>query len=101
MAEQEEEMTTKKGNFREKSDSVLSLLSRDTINAKKRQNKGILNDTQKIVIQEPEARTRRVQSLIQPSVYNRLAELAAATDESVNEHINRAIIKYIEGEKEQ
>lgn len=101
MAEQEEEMTTKKGNFREKSDSVLSLLSRDTINAKKRQNKGISNDTQKIVIQEPEARTRRVQSLIQPSVYNKLAELAAATGESVNEHINRAIIQYIEGEKEQ
>lgn len=94
-------MTTKKGNFREKSDSVLSLLSRDTINAKKEQNKGISNNKPKIIIQEPEARTRRVQSLIQPSVYKKLEEIATATDESVNEHINRAIIQYIEGEKEQ
>lgn len=94
-------MTTKKGNFREKSDSVLSLLSKDTINAKKGQNTSVSDATPIIIYQRPEARTRRVQSLIQPSVYKKLEEIAAATDESVNEHINRAIIQYIEGEKEQ
>ncbi|MDU5530524.1 MAG: hypothetical protein E6041_05245 [Escherichia coli] len=42
----------------------------------------------------PETRSRRVQVLMPPSLHNELVAMAEATDESVNEQINKILDEY-------
>lgn len=48
---------------------------------------------------KPESKTKRVQLLVQPSVYEQLKNLAAVSGISVNEAINEAIRLYVGGNK--
>lgn len=47
---------------------------------------------------KPEAKSRRVQALVQPSIYHSLKEIATAKGISVNEALNEAMRLYVTNE---
>lgn len=82
-----------KKDFSGVSDNALAFLSDETIEEAEKGRKPA-RKPKRTYRQEKEAKTRRVQLLIQPSIYEAIQRKADKEDLSVNEAIIQAIIKY-------